>query len=118
MAIFSNVKWFPTEHKTVVGRGSVTIHDTVRVNFSVLRGSNGEFVSLPREKATKPEPDGSFKYFDQVTMVSKELKEQLNIFILDHVHGRGETSDSQTTEAPPARKSAGNNSNRKGALPF
>lgn len=86
---FSDVKIFPVQgNSVVVARGSVVIKDTVKVQFTVMNGSNGRFVSLPSEKSTKvDEQTGKAKYFPLVSLANRELQDELNRVVLAQLDG-------------------------------
>lgn len=102
MATFSDIKIYRLENSTgsLLARGSVVIADLVRVNFSILEGKSGKFVTLPSEKSTKiDEATGKNKYFPLAQMVSRELSDELNKAVLAEYEGGGKssTAGSKTT---------------------
>ena len=53
------------------------------MNFSILEGSKGLFVTLPSEKSNKiDEATGKEKYFPIAQMVNRELSDELGTFVL------------------------------------
>lgn len=70
--------------RKIVGDGSLKAFADVKIGeslvikgFSVMNGKNGVFVSVPR----KPSRDG--KWFDQLTLLSDELKHEFEDKILE-----------------------------------
>lgn len=105
--IFSDVKIFPVQGNSVVlARGDVVVHKTVKVKFTVMNGSNGRFVSLPSEKGAKPDENGKTKYFPLVSLVNRELQDELNKVVLAALDGNS-TSDSAPAGKPAGKKPAG-----------
>lgn len=124
MTQFSEITLFPVgkESKVVIARGSVVVANTIKVKFTVMNGSNGRFVSLPAEKSDKVDENGKTRYFPNVSMVTRDLSDELNRLVLSKLDA-GEFSDpaasrsessSESAPSVSAAKSAGG----KKALPF
>lgn len=97
---FSEITFYPFEAKSdskLLARGSVIIGELVKVNFSVLEGSKGKFVTLPSEKSNKTDDAGKIKYFPLAIMATRELSDELNVAVLAEFDKRG--------SAKPATKS-------------
>lgn len=87
---FSEIKVFKVEgNKVVVARGSVLVSNTVIVNFTVMNGSNGRFVSLPAEKSDKVDENGKPKYFPHAKLKTRELNDELTRLVLEELDGKG-----------------------------
>lgn len=103
MSVFTDLKLFPvnSDKTKTVARGSVVYNASVRLNFNVVEGTKGKFVSFPAEKSSKPDADGKDRFFPYITMVDKELKEQFDKFVLDglndKVEGIASASESKKT---------------------
>jgi DNA-binding cell septation regulator SpoVG len=104
--IFSDVKIFPIQgNAKILARGEVVVHKTVKVKFTVLNGSNGRFVSLPSEKGAKPDENGKDKYWPLVSMVNRELQDELNKVVLAALDGNKE--ESAPAGKPASKKPVG-----------
>lgn len=85
MSVFSDLKVFPLtlDNSSLVAKGSVVMHNSVRFNFSVINGPTGRFVSMPSEKSNKTdEATGKVKYFPIVSVTNEEMKTELNRLVL------------------------------------
>lgn len=79
--MFSNLEVKKINHTTVKGSGTVLVAGTVQINFTIVQGKNGLFVSLPsREYTTK---DGEKKYNREVLFPNKEVLEELQTLALE-----------------------------------
>jgi hypothetical protein len=74
---FSNMKIFllKTKHDVIVANGTVLVGGTVEVKFTMMKGPNGLFASLPGRKdpkgAVNPET-GKPVYYSDVKIPNKE----------------------------------------------
>jgi len=59
--------------------GTFTVADAIEVDFIILAGTKGDFVSLPSDKR---EVDGKMKYENKVRAASKDLHIALQNYIL------------------------------------
>lgn len=103
--LFSDIKTtkLTLENSKMKGRGSVVVSGVVKLNFNIIEGSNGLFVSLPREKGLKQDAEGKDQYFPLVSMASRELSEQLNKAVLADFEG-GSTPKTAPAVAKPKGK--------------
>ena len=103
MTVFSDLKIFPMnlEKSNLVAKGSVVIDNTVRINFSVINGPTGRFVSMPSEKSTKTDDAGKVKYFPYISFVSRETSDELNRLVLTELD-KGSAPAKATSGARPA----------------
>lgn len=98
MSSFSDLKVFPLnlDNSNLVAKGSVVVNNIVRFNFSVMNGSKGRFVSMPSEKSNKTDENGKTKYFPVVSLLSKDMQEELNRLVLAELDGTKVTSSKPT----------------------
>ncbi len=82
--LFSDIKTtkLTLENSKMKGRGSVVVSGVVKINFTIVEGSTGLFVSLPREKGAKKDDEGKDQYFPLVSMTDRDLSDQLNKAVL------------------------------------
>jgi len=80
------------DNSKMKGRGEVTVAGTLKVRFTIVEGSNGLFVSLPREKGSKPGEDGKDQYFPQVSFLSRDTQDELNKQVLAAFEGGGDSA--------------------------
>ncbi len=65
------------DHPHIAASGSFTCFDVLKCNFTVLKGSKGLFVSLPRKKG-KDE-----KWFNEVSIQGEELYRDFQKYVLE-----------------------------------
>jgi DNA-binding cell septation regulator SpoVG len=102
MSVFSDLKIFPINSSNgskLLARGSVVVSNAVRVNFSVLNGSQGRFVAMPSEKSNKVDEQGKTKYFPIVQLSSRELSDELNRLVLAELDGGKSTEKPKTSRS-------------------
>lgn len=74
--MLSDIKIWPVKTASKFkANGVVTFHETVKVQFKVVEGAKGLFVSFPQEKYEK---DGKTEYKNQVDFVSLEVKNDVS----------------------------------------
>lgn len=70
--MLSDIKIWPSKGQSnFKANGEVTFHEAIRIQFKVVQGKNGLFVSFPQEKYDK---EGETKYKNQVTFVNPEVQ--------------------------------------------
>lgn len=106
MTVFSDIKLFPLklDNSNLLAKGSVVVNEVVRFNFSVMNGSKGRFVSMPSEKSNKVDDDGKVKYFPIVSLLNKDMQDELNRLVLAQLDGEKPAAK----PAPKATSSAPN----------
>ena len=79
--VFTNMKITVFKNSTTAfcGRGTVLIAGTVDIDFSIMKGKNGVFASLPSIKGSKLDENGKIKYYNVVRLPSKEVYDELQI---------------------------------------
>jgi hypothetical protein len=75
MGNFSDVKIFTlsTPAGSMVGSGSLVYNGVIRLSFTIMKGSQGIFASLPSTKGKKPDAQGKIPYYPQVKFLTDEL---------------------------------------------
>jgi DNA-binding cell septation regulator SpoVG len=64
--------------------GDFIVDDAFRIRFSLMRGPQGMFVSLPGRYGEKPDPEtGKKVWYSEVFAVTDEIKNQLNAAVLN-----------------------------------
>ena len=92
--LFTDVElWRINGAGNLLARGTVVVANSIKVNFTFVRGANGNFVSLPQEKVTR---DGKTQYFAQVRPLSRELSEELNVVVNLAYNGMPDDSTTQS----------------------
>ena len=111
---FSDFKFFPTKGAGAIkANGSFVYNGAVRINCTVVQGSKGLFVSLPRQKYQK---DGKDQYADQVFFINEDTRKQLQSAVLAAYNGNQTTGD-QGASPEPAPQTNGKPA-RSNTIPF
>jgi DNA-binding cell septation regulator SpoVG len=79
--MISNIKIYPSKASkgAIVGSGTFVYNQALSIRFTVMKGSNGLFVSLPGRKAEKPDPKtGKPVWYSDVFCLEKDLKQKIN----------------------------------------
>ena len=106
--MFSDIVIWPLADTsgTVQARGKVTVADVINVNFTVMNGKNGLFVSLPSHKGKDKE--GADKWYNDVFIEDKGVFADLNKQVLAALKVKVGTAENQP-DAPTSNSQGGTN---------
>lgn len=106
--MFTNFKIWPAKDTkgAIRARGRVTVSDAVNINFSIMQGQNGLFVSLPSHKGK--DKDGKDKWYPDVFIEDKAVFQDLTTKAVAAYEAAG--SSLNQGEAPgPTSQDTGDN---------
>lgn len=86
--------WVNDGSSKALARGLVRT-GAANIRFTIMRGSNGPFVSLPRSQ-DKKDPS---KWYDEVQCISKEAKIELQNLVLEEFKKRAAAGPSKPAQA-------------------
>ena len=76
--MISEVRLSLSSHDVVRANGTFTLCGNIAVRFSIINGSKGLFVSLPRQESKKEKG----KWYDDVFPVNPEARNEMNSILL------------------------------------
>lgn len=104
--LFTNIKLFPLkkEHPSILANGSVLVKGTVQVNFTVKKGKNGVFASLPGHMGKAKAEDGTVtdKWYNDVFLPDENVRIEFQKFVIsayDSSKG-GQSAAGEQNQAP------------------
>ena len=104
MSSFSDCKLFTIKNPTgtMVGSGSIVLNNLVRISFTIIKGAQGIFASLPATKGNKPDENGKIPWYPQVKLLTEELYAEFqNIVKKEFAKVLGAGSVPKSKPAPP-----------------
>lgn len=97
--LFTDVRIWPTNHKTIKANGSVVVAGVVKVNFKVQEGSKGLWVTMPSHKSKDKE--GKEQWYNDVFLVEEDHRKALQELAISEYNKKV-----SNPESAPAKKSS------------
>ena len=103
MSLISNVRLWKRDHDTVKASGKLTVANAFDIAFTLIKSSQGLFVSLPRRQY-EDKKSGEKKWANDVFCIDDAAREEMTTAVLAAYENPAQAGEQAAATSKPAPK--------------